>query len=85
MSTTIQHQVQSGIDARTDQHIHNAATPLVLAYRTLFGWDGTSIDDAVEQAWTPTGPSRDIIRARITFRRAHPDRLHPATETRAAA
>lgn len=79
MSTTqIRAQIQHGIDARIDQPILHAAQPLALAYRTLLGHDGTSIDDAVDQAWTPTGPSKAIIRARIEFRRANPHRLHPA-------
>lgn len=82
-TTQIQQQVQNGIDARIDQTIVNAAAPMTLAYRTMLGLDGTSIDDAVEQAYTPTGPSRDVIRTRIEFRRAHPDQLHP--DTRAAA
>ncbi|GAA1333801.1 hypothetical protein GCM10009592_28330 [Brachybacterium rhamnosum] len=81
-TTQIRNQIQAGITARIDQPILNAAQPLTLAYRTLFGWDGTTLDDAVEQAYTPTGPSRDILRARIAFRRAHPQQLHPA---RAAA
>lgn len=81
----IQRQVQAGIDARTDQAIVNAAAPLVLGYRTMLGIDGTSIDDAVEQALTPTGPPRDVIRKRIEFRRAHPDQLHPPTRARNVA
>lgn len=80
-TTEIRQQVQAGIEARLDQPILNAAQPLALAYRTLLGWDGTSIDDAVEQAYTPTGPTRDVIRARIEFRRANPHRLHaPAVD-----
>lgn len=74
-ATTIRGQIQHGIDARVDQTIVNAAAPLTLAYRTMLGHDGTSLDDAVEQAYTPTGPPRDVIRARIEFRRAHPDQL----------
>lgn len=77
----IRAQIQQGIDARTDQPILNAAKPLALAYRTLLGWDGTSINDAVDQAYTPTGPSKAIIRQRIEFRRANPNRLHPEAET----
>lgn len=72
----IREQIQQGLNARTDQPILHAAKPLALAYRTLLGWDGTSIDDAVEAAWTPTGPSKAIIRDRIEFRRANPHRLH---------
>lgn len=53
--------------------VEHAASPLVQAYRTMLGLDGTTVDDAVEQAWTPTGPSRDELRARIIHRRAHPD------------
>ena len=85
MSTTIRAQIQHGVDARVDQPVLNAGKPLALAYRTLLGWDGTSIDDAVEQAWTPTGPSRDSIRARIEFRRANPHRLHAPEAMRGVA
>lgn len=60
-------------------NINHAAEPLAQAYRTMLGWDGTSIADAVDQAYTPTGPSKDVIRARIEFRRANPHRLHPDT------
>lgn len=77
MTATITAQVQAGIDARVDQTVTNAAAPLALAYRTMLGHDGTSIDDAVDQAYTPTGPPRHIIRARIEFRRAHPHQLRP--------
>lgn len=79
-TTTIRQQIQNGIDARVDQTIVNAAAPLTLAYRTMLGLDGTSLDDAVDQAYTPTGPPRDVIRARIEFRRAHPDQLHPTSQ-----
>lgn len=78
MTTTITAQAQASIDAPVDQSVTRAAAPLALAYRTMLGHDGTSIDDAVNQAYTPTGPPRHIIRARIEFRRAHPDQLHPA-------
>ncbi|MGO2311662.1 MAG: hypothetical protein ACTH6A_06530 [Brachybacterium tyrofermentans] len=74
-STSVREQIQAGIDARIDQKIINAAAPMTLAYRTMLGLDGTSLDDAVEAAYTPTGPPRDVIRARIEFRRAHPDQL----------
>ena len=77
---TTQDRVRAQIDTGIRNRLTNptyAATPLTAAYRTLFGWDGTSIDDAVEQAWTPTGPSREQIRARIEFRRANPHLLHP--------
>lgn len=80
----IRAQVQAGIDARIDQPILHAAQPLALAYRTLLGWDGTSIDDAVDQAYTPTGPSKAIIRQRIEFRRANPHLLHPPAQAGAA-
>ena len=84
MSTKIRTQIQAGIDARIDQPILHAVQPLALAYRTLLGWDGTSLDDAVDQAWTPTGPSKAIIRQRIEFRRANPHRLHPTVQDAAA-
>ena len=71
----IHEQVQAGLDARLARPVDAAAHPLAAAYRTLFGWDGSSVDDAVEAAWTPTGPSREAIRARIEFRRAHPHLL----------
>lgn len=53
-----------------------AAAPLTQAYRMLFGYDGSTVDEAVEAAYTPTGPTREAIRKRIEFRRTHPDRLH---------
>lgn len=80
MTATIREQIQHGIDIRVDQTVINASAPLALAYRTMLGHDGTSIDDAVEQAYTPTGPPREVIRARIEFRRANPDQLHPARQ-----
>lgn len=71
-------QIQAGIDARTDQPILNAAAALSLGYRTLYGYDGTSVDDAARQAWTPTGPSLEILRARIAHRRGLPTSEHRA-------
>lgn len=79
---------QDSVRTQIDTGIHNrltnptyAATPLTAAYRTLLGYDGTSIDDAVDLAWTPTGPSKAQIRARIEFRRANPHLLHPTADT----
>lgn len=46
------------------------AEALSVGYRTLLGYDGSSIDDAVEAALTPSGPSKDVLRARIEERRA---------------
>lgn len=80
MTATIRDQIQHGINARVDQTVINASAPLTLAYRTMLGHDGTSLEEAVEQAYTPTGPPREVIRARIEFRRAHPDQLHPASQ-----
>lgn len=75
MTTSTAQQIQAGIDARIDQPILNAAATISLAYATMLGLDGTSLDDAVDQAWTPGGPSKDILRKRIAFRRAHPDQV----------
>lgn len=43
-----------------------ATTALTAAARTMYGLDGTSIDAAVDAAWTPTGPDKDTLRASIT-------------------
>lgn len=66
-------KAQGGIDARTAEPILNAAAALSIGYATMLGLDGTSLDDAVERAYTPTGPSREVIRARIAFRRGLTD------------
>ncbi|UYG15797.1 hypothetical protein BRM3_09075 [Brachybacterium huguangmaarense] len=70
--SAITKKVQGGIDARTSEPILNAAAALSIGYATMLGLDGTSLDDAVERAYTPTGPSREVIRARIAFRRGLP-------------
>lgn len=43
---------------------------LALALRSLYGLDGTTVDDAAQAALTPTGPSLDELVARITRLRA---------------
>ncbi len=64
--------IQGGIDARVDEPVLNAAAALSIGYASMLGLDGTSLDEAVERAYTPTGPSREVIRARIAFRRGLP-------------
>lgn len=56
--------------------IAEAAKILARGYRTMLGYDGSTVEEAVEAAYTPTGPPRSELRERIKFRRAHPDRLH---------
>lgn len=70
---TVREQIAGGIAARVDEPIVHAAAAIELGYRTMLGLDGTSLDDAVEAAYTPTGPSREVLRERIAWRRAHPD------------
>lgn len=50
--------------------IEAAGLPLAYAWRTLYGVDGTSIEDAARKAYTPTGPALDELIARITRLRA---------------
>lgn len=38
-------------------------------YRTLYGLDGTTIEDAAQAAWTPTGPPLDVLIDSIRTRR----------------
>ena len=88
MTTQQQERVRELVDTGIRNRLGNptyAATPLTAAYRTLLGYDGTSIDDAVELAWTPTGPSKAQIRQRIEFRRATPHLLHPVAHSGQAA
>lgn len=39
---------------------------LTSALRTLYGLDGTTVEEAAAAALTPTGPTRDQLIARIT-------------------
>lgn len=40
--------------------------------RTMLGCDGSTVEEAVEAAYAPTGPPRSELREWIGFRRAHP-------------
>lgn len=70
---TVRQQIAGALEARVDEPVVNAAAAIELGYRTMLGLDGTSLDDAVEAAFTPTGPSREVLRERIAWRRAHPN------------
>lgn len=70
---SVREQITGGIAARVDEPVANAAAAIELGYHTMLGLDGTSLEDAVEAAWTPTGPSREVLRERIAWRRAHPN------------
>lgn len=50
--------------------VEAAGECLALALRTLYGLDGTSVEDAAMAALTPTGPSLDELIDRITRLRA---------------
>lgn len=70
-ATNIQEQVQNGIDARTDMDMPlGVGIALSRAYRRMLGLDGTSVPEAAQVAYTPTGPSLDQIETRIRARRA---------------
>lgn len=71
MSARVREQVQAGIDARVDEPVIEAAAALSLGYATMLGLDGTSVEDAADLAWTPTGPSKEVLLARIAWRRGH--------------
>lgn len=49
--------------------IEGAARALALAYVTLYGLDGTSVEDAAKAAYTPTGPSLEELIIRIRAKR----------------
>lgn len=38
-------------------------------YRTLYGLDGTTVEDAARAAWTPTGPTLATLTGRIAQQR----------------
>lgn len=50
--------------------IERAGLPLAYALRTLYGVDGSTVDEAARKAWTPTGPSLEELVERITAIRA---------------
>lgn len=52
-----------------DERIAAAARILSRAYRTMLGFDGTSVEDAARAAYTPTGPPVEEIEERIRERR----------------
>ncbi|GAA1714776.1 hypothetical protein [Brachybacterium phenoliresistens] len=75
---TIQQQVQAGIDARVDQDpAVRMGRGYSVAYATMLGHDGSTVEQAVEAAWKPGGPSRDEIRRHIEWRRADPASFPP--------
>lgn len=47
-----------------------AAEPLAAAYRTLYGLDGATVEQAAQAAITPTGPELPELVRRITELRA---------------
>lgn len=49
--------------------IARAARAWGIGYRTVIGYDGSSVDEAVEAAYTPTGPPREELRRRLIARR----------------
>ncbi len=53
---------------RTDA-IASAAAAVAQADRILYGLDGHTVQQAAEQAWTPTGPSLDELIDRIRQQR----------------
>lgn len=55
-----------------DPRILHAARALAAGYRIMLGLDGTSVQDAARQAYTPTGPSVEEIERRIRKRRGLP-------------
>lgn len=46
-----------------------AGETLAPAVRSLYGLDGTSVEDAARAAWTPTGPTLPELIAAIAARR----------------
>lgn len=75
---TIQQQVQAGIDARIDQDpAVRMGRGYSVAYAIMLGYDGSTVEQAVEAAWKPGGPSRDEIRKHIEWRRADPASYPP--------
>lgn len=90
----IRAQVQAGIDARTldpeelaarrAELITLEAERLKRMTASMLGFDGTSLEDAVDAAYRPGGLSRAELRAGIEFRRAHPDQAYPGRAGAAA-
>jgi hypothetical protein len=50
--------------------VARAAQAWSRGYRTVLGLDGSTVDEAVEAALTPTGPPREELRRRLIARRA---------------
>jgi hypothetical protein len=46
-----------------------AGETLAPAVRSLYGLDGTSVEDAARAAWTPSGPALPVLIAAIAARR----------------
>ena len=49
--------------------VEQAARALASGYRTLYGLDGSTVEQAARAAWTPSGPSLADLTARIADRR----------------
>lgn len=52
------------------QAIASATQALATGYATLYGFDGSSIEDAARAAHTPTGPAIPELIERIAAKRA---------------
>ena len=84
---SIREQVDQALAARIGEPVLNAGRAWTLPYETLYGLDGSTVEQAVEVAYTPSGPSREVLRAGIEYRRAHRDhgRLPAGVAVRSAA
>lgn len=57
----------------------NAAAPaLSTGYRTMLGFDGSTVEEAARAAYTPTGPPIAELERRIRERRERPAQFRPA-------
>jgi hypothetical protein len=54
----------------TPEQVDKAARAFARGLRTLYGLDGSTVEQAAQAALTPTGPSLDELIARITALRA---------------
>lgn len=49
--------------------VKEAAKAWAAGYRVMLGLDGTSVEDAADQAYTPSGPAREVLVEQIRRRR----------------
>ena len=49
--------------------VKEAAKAWAAGYRVMLGLDGTSVEDAADQAYTPSGPPREVLVEQIRRRR----------------